>query len=340
MNKILLLFLLGISLVAATALMVEDQENDRKRLNGFTAAASTTAWMGPDTAFIPDNDQGKQVRYGRELIVNTAKYLGPKGSVAHLSNGMNCQNCHLNAGAAPWGNNYFAVASTYPRFRARSGQLETKVKRINDCFERSLAGQALDSTGREMQALIAYMDWLGTHVPKDSTPVGSGIAELPFPDRAADPVKGQLVYEKKCASCHGTDGLGKADKTGIAYQFPPLWGPHSYNEAAGLFRMSRFAGFVKDNMPLGATHAKPQLTDEEAWDVAAFVNSQPRPTHPFLAADWPDVSKKPLDHPFGPYADPFSEAEHKYGPFGPIRQHRKAAKAAKAAQQAQGQPTK
>ena len=92
----------------------------------------------------------------------------------------------------------------------------------------------------------------------------------------------------------------------------------SYNQGAGLFRMSRLAGYVKANMPFGATYDNPQLTDEEAWDVAAYINAQPRPEHPFLATDWPDISKKPYDHPFGPYRDSFPEAQHKYGPFRPI----------------------
>ena len=103
-----------------------------------------------------------------------------------------------------------------------------------------------------------------------------------------------------------------------ARTYPPLWGDKSYTEAAGLFRMSRFAGYVKANMPFGASFQNPQLSDEEAWDVAAFVNSQPRPKHRFLSQDWPDISKKPVDHPFGPYADTFSEQQHKYGPYQPI----------------------
>jgi thiosulfate dehydrogenase len=35
--------------------------------------------------------------------------------------------------------------------------------------------------------------------------------------------------------------------------------------------------------------------------------------------DWPNISKKPIDHPFGPYADVFSEKQHKYGPYKPIK---------------------
>jgi thiosulfate dehydrogenase len=70
-------------------------------------------------------------------------------------------------------------------------------------------------------------------------------------------------------------------------------------------------------MPLGVSHSLPQLSDEEAWDVAAFVNAQSRP-HKDVPLDWPDISKKPIDHPFGPYADGFSEQQHKFGPYQPI----------------------
>jgi thiosulfate dehydrogenase len=68
---------------------------------------------------------------------------------------------------------------------------------------------------------------------------------------------------------------------------------------------------------LTSSHSKPLLTDEEAWDIAAFVNSMPRPEKKF-DGDWPDISKKPVDHPYGPFSDPFPEVQHKYGPFKAI----------------------
>jgi thiosulfate dehydrogenase len=276
-------------------------------------------WMGADTTRLAslDDEQEELIRYGRELIANTAQYLGPKGSVAQISNGMNCQNCHLAAGTRPWGNNYGAVWSTYPKMRARSGSRESVSKRVNDCVERSLNGTALDTTGREMRAILAYMQWLGTGIEKDEKPAGTGIIELPYLDRAADPTAGAQVYGSKCASCHGTDGQGRLKVDGITYQYPPLWGAHSYNTGAGLYRLSRFAGYVKANMPQGASWEAPQLSDEEAWDLAAFVNSRERPVKD-LTGDWPDISKKPIDHPFGPFADNFNEEQHKYGPFAPI----------------------
>jgi thiosulfate dehydrogenase len=275
-------------------------------------------WEAPDPYLAQTDGAAKLIAYGRDLIAHTQDYFGENGVVrAGSINGMNCQNCHLDAGSKPFGNNYFAVESTYPQMRARSGSLETISKRVNDCFQRSLNGQALDTAGREMRAITAYMRWLGTGIPKGEKPKGTGLAEVPLLDRAADPARGRTIYAEKCASCHGVDGLG-LPMPDSPRNYPPLWGDKSYNEGAGLFRLSRFAGYVKNNMPFGANYQNPQLSDEAAWDVAAFVNSQPRPKHPFLDTDWPRIEKKPYDHPFGPFADTFPEIQHKYGPFGPI----------------------
>ncbi len=275
-------------------------------------------WQAPDPYLAETERDADLIAYGRDLIAHTQDYFGSQGLVRPASiNGMNCQNCHLDAGSKPYGNNYFAVASTYPQMRARSGSLETIPKRINDCVQRSLNGQPLDTTSREMKAMVAYMRWLGTGIPKGIRPAGTGLVDVSMLNRAADPQRGQFVYEQKCASCHGLDGAGLPIPESPR-DYPPLWGYNSYNEGAGLFRMSRLAGYVKANMPFGATYDNPQLSDEEAWDVAAFVNSQPRPPHPFLDTDWPKIEKKPFDHPFGPFADTFPAIQHKYGPFEPI----------------------
>ena len=274
-------------------------------------------WQPPTDAQLPAGAAGQQIRYGRELIAHTAKYLGPAGSVGHLSNGMNCQNCHLDAGTKVLGNNYSAVASTYPKLRARSGQVEDVVKRISDCFERSLNGKSPAKNSREMTAMVAYMQWLGTDVPKGNKPNGVGLVKLPYLDRAASVANGKLLYAAKCQSCHGANGAGIKAAGDAQYTFPPLWGAHSYNDGAGLYRLSGFAGYVKNNMPYGATYKTPMLTDAESWDLAAFVNSMPRP-HRNQTADWPERAAKPVDFPFAPYADSFSEQQHKFGPYQPI----------------------
>jgi len=298
--------------------------SNKQNITGDTALAKNTSepadeifWTAPDINNISDAAQKEQVSYGKELIVHTAAYLGPKGSVKPISNGLNCQNCHLDAGTKVFGNNYGSVAATYPKFRARSGQEEDIYKRVNDCFERSLNGKPLAVDSKEMQAIKAYIEFLGKDIPKGEKAKGSGFKDLAFLDRAADKEKGKAAYEQKCQSCHQAGGEGQLLPDGTAYAYPPLWGKNSYNDAAGLYRLSNFAKYIKYNMPLGATHKSPQLSDEEAWDIAAYVNSQPRP-HKNVPKDWPDVSKKPVDHPFGPYADKFSEEQHKFGPFKPI----------------------
>jgi thiosulfate dehydrogenase len=279
-------------------------------------------WQAPDVTQIPNEKNAKLIEYGRELIARTSKFLGPKGSVMSISNGMNCQNCHLDAGTKPFGNNYSAVASTYPKFRPRSGTTETIEKRVNDCLERSLNGKALANDSYEMTAIVAYIHWLGKDVDKGKSPKGSGLVQLAYMERPASTENGRLIYYEKCVVCHGKEGEGIALADSSGYQYPPLWGMHSYNIGAGLFRLSRFAGYVKANMPFGATYEAPQLTDEQAWDVAAFVNSLPRPEKD-LRKDWPDISIKPVDHPFGPYTDGFVEKQHKLGPYKPIELKRK-----------------
>ena len=275
-------------------------------------------WKAPDINLVPSTPEGDLIRYGRDLIVNTAEYFGPKGIVAPLTNGMNCQNCHVEAGLRSFGNSFAAVSSTYPKYRDRSGKLENIEYRINECMERSLNGKSIDSNSREMKAMLAYFHWLGKDVPKNVKPEGSGIVEIPFIQRAADPAKGKMIFENMCQRCHGPNGEGAMWPDSSGYIYPPLWGPNSFNVSAGLYRLSRLAAFIKYNMPYAATMIPPQLTDEEAWDVAAYISSQPRPEKRF-SYDWPKIETKPVDHPFGPYADGFSELQHKYGPFQPIK---------------------
>ena len=222
-------------------------------------ATLNAGWIAPDTNSIAATEEGNLIRYGKNLIANTALYLGPKGSVAHVSNGMNCQNCHIDAGAKPYGNSFSAVASTYPTFRPRSGKIESIEFRINDCMQRSLNGKTIDSLSKEMRAMVAYLKWIGKDVAKGVKPKGAGSEDLPFMVRAANPENGKIVFTTKCQKCHQKDGQGLLNPDAVTYQYPPLWGPHSYNIGAGLYRLTKFAGFVKNSMPFGATHKNPQL---------------------------------------------------------------------------------
>src|SRR5258705_6604594 len=127
-------------------------------------------WHAADINLLPHTPDAEMIRYGRELIVNTSTYFGPKGTIAALTNGMNCQNCHMWAGTKSLGNNFAAVAANYPRYRDRSGKVESIEFRINDCMERSLNGKAIDSMSKEMRAMVAYFKWIGKEVPAKTKP--------------------------------------------------------------------------------------------------------------------------------------------------------------------------
>ncbi|MBX7125651.1 MAG: c-type cytochrome [Cyclobacteriaceae bacterium] len=277
-------------------------------------ALKDSLWVAPDTALWKAEPAAKEIRYGRELIAHTAVYIGPAGTVSKKANGMNCQNCHLDAGTRPFGNNYGSVASQYPKFRARSGTKESIEKRINDCLQRSLGGDPIDSLSREMRAMVSYILWVGSNVPKGQVAAGSGLFKMDWLGRAADTVAGKKLYLQKCQTCHGRDGQGTRHPNGREYYYPPVWGTASFTTAAGLHRISMMARYIRTNMPLGTTWRRPGLTDEEAWDIAAYLESMPRRKKVFTN-DWPDIATKPVDYPFGPFADTFDEARHKYGPF-------------------------
>ncbi|MDB5012620.1 MAG: cytochrome class [Daejeonella sp.] len=303
----------GIFLVCIVSAISWNNDKLKPIKDGF----ASLDWTAPSENSIPAGESGKSIRYGRELIAHTSYYLGPRGKVAHLSNGMNCQNCHLNAGTKAFGLNYSAVSSSYPKFQPRSGAVVSIKGRINGCFQRSLNGQTLDTTSTEMLAMVAYLNWLGKDVTKGIKPANSGVKKLSYLSRAANPDLGKMVFVNKCQQCHGPNGLGILNSKKTEYIYPPLWGNHSYNDGAGLYRLSNFAGFVKNNMPYGTDYKHPQITDEMAWDVAAFVNNQQRP-HKDQKSDWKNLDTKPIDFPFGPYADHYSEQQHKFGPFTPI----------------------
>jgi thiosulfate dehydrogenase len=289
--------------------------NTEKQKCSQTSSEKT---LVPDINELSNSESDNVILYGKKLIDSTANYFGPRGSIATNTNGLNCENCHRESGTKLYTNNFLAVASTYPKFRDRSGRLESIEFRINECLQRSLNGRGIDSLSKEMRAIVAYIKWTGKNVTSVAPAGGIKSEELPFLQRAADPLKGKTNYLLKCKSCHGENGEGSLTVNSIAYKYPPLWGEHSYAVSAGMYRLTKLASFIKSNMPLGATYKAPLLNDEEAWDLAAYINTQPHPKKMFRY-DWPVLNTKPVDYPFGPYADSFLEVQHKYGPFWAIK---------------------
>jgi thiosulfate dehydrogenase len=287
------------------------------------------AWTPPDIAQVPDTADGRLIRQGHALLTETYAHIGPEvADVAkrYAGNNLSCQSCHLQGGSQPYSMPYLGVWGSFPQYRARENEVSTLEERINGCMQRSMNGKPLPLDSREMKAMLAYMKWVSTGVPVGATLVGAGTQAIKEPARAADPKRGAEVYERNCAVCHGNDGQGvRAGTVGDAkgYQFPPLWGPDSYNNGAGMYRLLTAAGFIRSNMPLGTTYRDPALSDEDAYDVAAYLNTQARPEKQALDKDFPDLLRKPVDMPFPPFADGFSPEQHKYGPFAPLRQKQK-----------------
>jgi thiosulfate dehydrogenase len=259
--------------------------------------------------------------YGKRLISRTSEYLGPDVAdpkMRRMSSRLACASCHIGAGAEP-GNLSLATAfNNYPRISPRSGGTETIQDRINGCMLRSMNGSSLDQDSPEMTAMVMYLRFLAEEDAGRGAAQKKAHEPAPFqtPKRAADLKNGEDVFGKRCAACHGKDGAGLAASKDLVhgFVFPPLWGPNSFNDGAGMHRVLTAAKFVKGRMPLGNA----DLDDGQAFDVAAYLNSRPRPHMEGLERDYPDRTMKPVDTGYGPYADSFAGEQHTFGPFAPI----------------------
>jgi len=286
------------------------------------AVVDLTQWTPPEISSVGNDPFGTLVKYGRALFTDTANEIGP--DVSNVSkrfagNNLACQNCHLQAGTQPFAMPMTGVWGQFPQYRGREGAVDTLEERINGCMERSMNGRALPLQSREMRAFSSYIRWLSTGVPDGAKLLGAGTLQIKEPERAADPGRGAEIYAQVCAACHRSDGLGQRAQDGLGYQFPPLWGPDSYNNGAGMSRLLTAAAYALHNMPIGTRFDAPVLTDEQAYDAAGFVVSQNRPEKANLDKDFPIRLQKPIDTPYGPYADGFPPEQHRLGPFGPIR---------------------
>jgi thiosulfate dehydrogenase len=169
--------------------------------------------------------------------------------------------------------------------------VNTLEERIQGCFRYSMNGTTPAVDSPEMKTLVTYFHWLATGLPVGITPKGAGYPRLPSPAHPADILRGSEVFATNCALCHGSDGQGRT-ANGMQV-FPPLWGPRSFNWGAGMERVSTAAGFIKANMPYGAGG---MLSDQQAWDVAAFVESHERPQDPRFTGNVEETRKKYHDH--------------------------------------------
>jgi thiosulfate dehydrogenase len=252
---------------------------------------ASSSFQTPRLANLLSASNAEQLVRGMRLNAET-KALLPD----HVGADLNCASCHLNAGTVADATPYVGVSVLFPSYSARAGSVITLAQRINGCFLRSMNGKPLATDSPEMQAMIAYFEWMKSEAKPQAHAPGSGMGEI---DRSLVPDRENVrkIYAAQCAVCHGADGEGRRDATGRTV-FPPLWGDRSFNVGAGMARTETAAAFVKHNMPIGFREHFPLgqggLSDQEAVDVADYFSHMPRPAFPARVYDWPD-GHKPKD---------------------------------------------
>jgi thiosulfate dehydrogenase len=274
-----------------------------------------------DTTRIPNDKFGEMIRYGRQLMLNTAYYIGPDGvNGRYLGNKMNCTNCHQDAGTKPFSFNLMASHDEYPQYRAREGKVLTLAERVNNCITHPHNGKPLPLDSKEMVAFLAYLKWINGFVIKGEKFKGAKNLPVKFPETAASPARGAILYTQNCARCHGNDGEGVFMPDKKTYTYPPLWGASAYQPGSSMHRVIKMSQWLKANMPYDkASWNKPVLTDAEALDIAAFVNNDELHKRPKVSDfEYPHYEEKSIDYDHAPFADTFPVMQHKYGPYQPI----------------------
>ncbi len=254
-----------------------------------TIAFAQPPHNGPAQTSLVGSAQRPQVSDSKPVSTPSAQYPpGPLGEVVQLGetlvrqththpltrpfvgNKLNCTSCHLDAGTHSQAASFVGVAAAYPAYSPRENRVITLEDRILNCFIRSQNGKRPPNGGTVSVAMAAYITWLsqGTAIAMNpAQPLGPNRLTMLDPgDRKPDIKRGEKLYADQCADCHAADGSGNDSG-------PPVWGEHSYNDGAGLTKIPKLASWLKVAMPLDDA----TLSEQEAFDIAAFVNSQARP---------------------------------------------------------------
>jgi thiosulfate dehydrogenase len=269
--RIIVISLTGLGLAAACAAAMllrasakaGEKSPEALRVNpNEQATGKKYSLRTPDPSKIPSGPLGDSIRLGLSIIQNPQKYTAP-----YVGNDLKCTDCHLKNGAASFSAPLAGVTTVFPAYSSRDRRVITIEERLSECFERSMNGKPLGPSKPEMIALVTYMNWLSAGIPMGTTLEGRGLLPLQQPAHV-DPAAGRKLYVSTCAMCHQLTGAG------LPGMFPPLWGPRSFNDGAGMSHVEKMAAFIKFSMPPTQPGS---LTTLQAFDIAAYVNSNPRP---------------------------------------------------------------
>jgi len=248
------------SLVAALALPA---------FASIVAAAPTTspapAASQPlyDPQALPSGALGDAIRLGHDIIDDTKKYV-PKNVGAAMS----CSACHIGAGTVARGGSFVGVYARFPQWNKRARRVIALQDRLAECFLYSMNGTPPAYSSKEMIAMTAYIAYLSRNVPTGAAQTEAESFAVPVPSSSPDAAHGAALYGQKCASCHQANGAG------IEGAIPPLWGPRSFNDKAGMSQIARMTGFIRYNMPKNDPGS---LSASDAYDIAGWVLAHARP---------------------------------------------------------------
>ena len=243
-------------------------------IGGFFVAIVGMSWIGQaedkqpsDLRPIPDGPLGDAIRLGRDMVEKSTSHPLTK---PYIGNALNCTSCHLKNGTDPRAASFVGVAAAYPAWSPRENSVITLEDRILNCFMRSCNGIRPLPGSQVSVAIAAYITWLSTDQPirmNSKRPAGPhSVPQLKLDVAQANLQRGQKLYSSHCSACHGEDGQGEKEH-------PPVWGARSFNDGAGLANIIQLASWLKVAMPLD----EPNLTEHQALDIAAFINSHDRP---------------------------------------------------------------
>jgi thiosulfate dehydrogenase len=274
-RKIFTLFLYIAGAVIITLVIVILFRNKSSK----NVSSNPDKWPSFDVNALPVDSTSKMIRYGYNLLMETSNIVGPgvkDSSMRFAGNNLECRNCHFDAGLSKNTFNLVGVANRYPSVDKSTGQSTSLVQRVNGCFERSMNGRPMPEESFHMKSIVAYLNWISSGVPKDLE--GINIKDVRKIDRAPDPLRGKSVFANNCMSCHADLGLGVLKNPeihgGVKYIIPPVAGPDSFNDAAGMANMEYLVKFLKTQMPKN----KPgSLSLEDSYDAAAYVLTLQRP---------------------------------------------------------------
>ena len=223
---------------------------------------ATKPTVSTDPSALPPGPLNDSIRLGLKIFQHT-----PETASAYVGNKLSCNDCHLQNGTAPYSSPMVGIPGMFPAYNKRANRVITLEERTQECFVRSEnSNRMIPADSPEMTALIAYMQWISRGVPSGKNPPGRGLVKLP--ELSGNTSRGEALYAKQCASCHGAEGAG------IVGLFPPVWGEDSFNTGAGMDQPAKMAAFVKQNMPQNHPGS---LTVQEAYDLSAYIDSKPHP---------------------------------------------------------------